>query len=384
MKFEMNAKVFRNITERASVVLLKNGAIETQNLLLIVADTNNQKIVVKAANLQSYVVVDTDKCNITKGGRTFVAFDAVKRLYNVDGYITVEASKDCFRVKNESKQSEVVALQNVNEIEFPTSDFNKVFQTDKNNVLETLDKLSCCLSSNESRHILNGFHLANNDNKVKIEACDGFRAAVRHTEWNCNSSFDFVVPSCIAKELKKVSANKKNEDVAFLYNKKYVQVVGEDFTYTTRLLDGTYPDLQKAFDIGNDTYSFTVSASSLCKIAEEYSKYFDKINPMFICKKDCSLIAAVVTPSFRTLDKLDVDEMNIPVNLRYAINPKYLQECAAIFGKDKITIEGDVRNNGSTPWVFYGQNGYVALVLPIRPKEGLVEEVEEFLSRFNN
>lgn len=193
-------------------------------------------MIIKAANLNSFVEIFSDDARVEEGGKIFVELENIKRLYNVIGEITVEATKNSIKVRSNKKQGEVYAFADLDEIAFPEIVSDKAFSADKDDMLETFSKLSCCLSGEESKPIFTGFNVAVNSGVDRIVSCDGYRAVMRKVEWNFNPVLNITIPGYIVKELSKVSANKCKENIEVFYNEKYAWFVGTDFTYTTRLL----------------------------------------------------------------------------------------------------------------------------------------------------
>ncbi len=384
MKFTIYSTEFKNITERAAVVCLKKGSPSVTSLLII-ADKENQRVIIKAANMNSYAEIYTDDVRVEEGGKIFVELENVKRLYNVVGEITVEATNNFIKVRSNKKQGEVYAFADLDEIAFPKIVSDKAFSADKDEMLETFSKLSCCLSGDESRPIFTGFNVAVNNSGVdrvdRIASCDGYRAVMRKVEWNFNPVLNITIPGYIVKELSKVSANKRKENVDVLYNDKFAWFVGTDFTYTTRLLEGKYFDIDKNFEIGYSTYGFEIPANILFSIAKEYSSFLKGTQiPMYVCYINGKLVTAAMSSHYKTSDVLEAENMHdIPENLRYAMNPMYVKDVLEIFEKDNIVIEADL-NNKFTPWFFKGDNGYTGLILPVRPKDDL-SDIEEFVAQ---
>ena len=380
MKFSIYSAEFKNITERAAVVCLKKGLSHVTSLLII-ADKENQRVIIKAANLNSFVEIFSDGVRVEEGGKIFVELENIKRLYNVVGEITVESTNNSIKVRSSKKQGEVYAFAELDEIAFPEIVSDKAFSADKDDMLETFSKLSCCLSGDESRPIFTGFNVAVNNSGVdRIVSCDGYRAVMRKVDWNFNPILNITIPGYIVKELSKVSANKRKENIEVFYNEKYAWFVGNDFTYTTRLLEGKYFDIDKNFESGYSTYGFEIPANVLFSIAKEYSGFLKGTQiPMYVCYINGKLVTAAMSSNYRTSDVLEAENMHdIPENLRYAMNPMYVKDVSEIFEKENIVIEADL-NNKYTAWFFKGDYGYTGLILPVKPREDL-SAIEEFVA----
>lgn len=373
MKFVIDSKEFKSVTERASVVCSKKGLFCLTSLFIIV-DKENQLITVKATNMDSFAEVYTDCVKVYESGKFYVELENLKRLYNVSGEITVESTENSVKVRSNKKQSEV-PTNSSDEIEFPSGVLNRCFSADKEEMLGTFSKLSCCLSTSDAKKIMTGFNIRNN----RIATCDGYRVAMRDVEWNFANGLNITIPRYVCKELSKVSANKREENIKVFCDDKIVRFVGFDFAYTTKLLEGVFFDVDTVMDFGDyPTYSFDVKADSLFAISKEYHTLLKNIQGfMYIFHINGKFVTVAMSPSYKTSDIVETEnENNVPDNLRYAFNPRLINDVAGIFGKQTITIES-VLNKGFTRWKFKGENGYSALVLPVMPKDDL-SDVENF------
>lgn len=378
MKFSIDSKEFKNITERAAVVCCKKG-ISSLTSILIIADAENQRVTIKATNLESYAEVFTDDVRVAESGNVFVEVDNLKRLYNVVGEIEVATTEKSIKVKSSKKQSEVYVGDN-DEIAFPSVTSDVAFMADKEDMIETFSKVACCLSVDDTRPILTGFNVATISGDNRIATCDGYRIAMRKVEWNFRDGLNITIPGKIVKELSKASSNKQTENLNVFADDKYVKFVGTDFAYTCRLLDGQYFDVDSVMDVGYSTYGFEIKAENLLTIAKEYGSFLKGTQiPMYVCYINGKIVTAAMNRDYKTSDVLEVEnERNIPENLRYALNPMFLKDAMTIFEKQNITVESDL-NGKFASWKFVGNNGYSALILPVRPREDL-SDIEEFVA----
>ena len=379
MKVIINAKDFKNITERTAVVCAKKSAFISLEGLFLTANKDTQEITVKASNAETYAEVHM-RAEVAEGGNAFIKCSDLKRLYNVTGEITLTAKEQFIRAKNSKKQSEVCTCE-VEEIAFPSIVFDRAFSADKEEMLDTFTKLSCYLSDNNRNPVLTGFNVASTKNSSRIISCDCCRIGRRKVEWDMPDGLNITIPGRIVKELAKVSANKCTENIDVFTNNKYVWFVGKDFTYTAHLLTGTYPDAEKNIDEAMP-HGFTTNATSLCSIAKEYMGIVKGTNmPMFVWYLNTGkLIAAVVNnDNYRTADVVEATVENIPKDFRHAFNPAYIKDATAIFGKKDVRVKFDVSRRFS-PWTFSGEDGYEVLVLPVNPGHAtIIEPLEEFV-----
>ena len=382
MKFTIDSATFKNITERASAVSNKTGFTVYETSVNLIADAESQKVIVKSTNLNAFAEVFTDNVSVQESGNVFVDVDDLKRLYNIIGDLTVESDGKTLLVRGSKKQGEVCATEQ-NNMDFPQVDGEMAFAADKEDMLDTFSKLSCCLESdmNGAKKLFAGFNVADVLCRPRIAALDGYRAAVRVTEWKYRIGLNITVPGYIVKELTKVSANKKTEEITVYASDKHARFVGSDFAYTTRLLKGKYLDIDSLLVLKEQTYAFEIAADKLFAVAKEYSGFLKKnTQPMFVAYRNGKFVAAAESSRYRTSDVLEVkNERNIPDDLLYGLNPNYLKDLMAIFGKQTVVIESVIRGASHNSWLIRGDNGYTALILPVRPLDDM-SNIEKLLA----
>ena len=367
MRFTIDSAEFKIITERAAIVSNKKGPVVYVTGINLIADAEKQKVTIRATNLTSYALVFTDAAVVKESGNVYIEAEDLRRLYNIVGDITVESDGKTLLVRSSKKQGEISA-STPKELLFPTTDENLAFAADKEDMLDTFSKLSCCLAGDE-RPPYTGFNVADVSFHHRIAALDGYRAAVRGIEWKFRDGLNITIPGFIVKELTKVSANKKEEEIAVYADEKYVRFVGLDFVYITRLLEGKYLDVDSLLVPKGATYKFEVKADKLFAIAKEYSGFLSKVKqPMFLCYKNGKYIAAAESLQYRTSDVLEIsNECGVPEDLIYSVNSHFLKDLMAIFGKETVVIESGLHGAEHNTWLIRGENGYSALILPVRP-----------------
>lgn len=387
MKFVIESKEFKNITERVASIRPKmRTAIEDK--LCIEADEKNQRVIISGANDNSFVEVFTDNVKVFEDGKGFVEVDILKRFYILSGEIIVEAAENTIKVYNSKKNSSGIIEKDDGAITYPEIVGNVAFTADKDDMVDTLQKLSCFLFNANDCDVKTGFNISVVFNKGRIMSCDGAKLGIREVDWNFSddySDLNITIPGYSAKELSKVSDNKRKGNIECFVTNKRVMFVGTDFTYTTRLLEGIYPDLDKIIKPMGSTYGFEVYSEDLFEIAKEYSTFL-KIrksvrSPMYFCHKDGKFLTVGISDKYSTSDMLTTKHHHdIPNDLRYAVNAALLKEIMSIFRKQIITVESNIEQNPRfSPWYFIGEKGYSALLMPIRASENEYNLVEDFI-----
>ena len=388
MKFNINAKVFKNITERVAIILNKKNMFPAFRTLVIETDNNMVKVFGTSDYLNSYVAVYTDDVDIIEAGIGYIDVQFLKRLYNITGEITVETFNGKLRISNFKKQSEVYTEPFDYTYMSDNQKKELLFKADKDDFLDTICKLTCCLSTNEQKPLFTGYNIVKKDEDISVVSCDAYKLMRRVTNWNGEREFNITIPN-ITKFFKKISDNKEEENISAYTDDKYIWIEGKDFTYIVNLLEGNYPDLTNNLYDENYDYWFDVDAKELMNIGKEYSDITKedcngKMRPMYMCFTKNGFNTAVITSNYITSDNVDVygNESNhlfynTPKEMIWAVNPRYIKDVMKVFGDNIITVHGG--NNKIKPWKFVDDNGYCAMILPVRDNETFVNAVKDFI-----
>lgn len=382
MKFEINSSEFKNITERAAVVAAKKG-IGYPNSLQITADKENNRVIIKTFNLDSFVEIYSTNAEVYEGGKIFVDIDNIKYLYNVPGYITVETMENSIRIKGERKQSEVKAEQGDEEYLIPGVSSDKCFAVDKEELLSTIKEMSCFVSGNDVNKLLATYHIDNKKGEKRVVVLDGHRILKKIVEWDFNQDIDINIPEyAMTKELPKVAANKyKTEKIKISYENKYIKFVGNDYTYITSLTEGKYYDIDSMLNASNySRYGFDVNANDLYNISKEYydtSK--GNKNLMIFYNGDGVIITGIMTKKYMTSDILEIKNgYDIPDKILNLFNPMYIMEFAKLFKDNTIHVES-IAGYKNPAWLFYG-GVFTGLVLPMSKLDKCdLDKIEKFI-----
>lgn len=390
MKFELNAKEFKNAADRAMAVMSKKPSLPVLDNLKITS--GDGVVIISASNLETFVDITVD-AHIIEPGEVYVDKASLVKVYGLSDYITIEANDRIFNVKNGKKCCEVatVKLGEEDYPKVPVADENVkcIFDESEKDLINTFVSMDCIRGKNSPRPILEGFNI--NGTEKRIAACDSFRLAVKRLRGNFyEPDFNITLPGDACVNLKKIGSNKRNCRVNVFYGKPsgctayFVFFKGIDFTYCCRVLEGDYLNISSVMNI-NKTYSFELCPEELENIAKEYSK--EKDSPMYIIKNDNKLYTTIVSTTYQTADALESIENidNMSDGYCFGANPSYVKDAMSLFKEDKVLAYGDVRTSETTggmisPICFENEE-YTALVLPVRTTAENAKNRMEFISK---
>lgn len=248
------------IAEKAQIVdSLQNAAAvaERRQTIPILANlrlkTCNGKLEVTATDLEIQIKTFSDLIEIEEEGETTVSARKMSELCrslpegeNVifslsNGKLTVSSSN--FHADFATISSDDFPEIEINEEQTPITLESSVLK-------RLLSKTSFSMASQDVRYYLNGMLLEIEGDKINGVATDGHRLAFSTATTN-SSDLDVrnILPRKAVLELSKLlSPNEGN--VELLIGASYVDIRSDNLSFSSKLIDGKYPDYNKVFPTG--------------------------------------------------------------------------------------------------------------------------------------
>lgn len=131
------------------------------------------------------------------------------------------------------------------------------FEIPQNSFKLLIDKTAFAMAQQDVRYYLNGLLMELNKNQIRLVATDGHRLAL--SEFNdsikVNLEKQIIIPRKGVLELSRLLAN-SDEPATVKISGNHIRVETEDFTFTSKLIDGKFPDYNRVIPVdGNKTLS---------------------------------------------------------------------------------------------------------------------------------
>ena len=248
------------ITEKVKIVdSLQNAAAvaERRQTIPILANlrlkTVDGKLEVTATDLEIQIKTFSDLIAIEEEGETTVSARKMSELCrslpegeNVsfslsNGKLTVRSSN--FHADFATISSDDFPEIEINEEQTPITVESDVLK-------RLLSKTSFSMASQDVRYYLNGMLLEIDGNKINGVATDGHRLAFSSAKINA-ADLDVrnILPRKAVLELSKLLSPDEGT-VELLIGASYVDIRSENLSFTSKLIDGKYPDYDKVFPTG--------------------------------------------------------------------------------------------------------------------------------------
>jgi DNA polymerase-3 subunit beta len=242
------------VERRQTLPVLANFMLSARDGRLTVTGTDMEVELI--SNVSADVSLDGE---ITVPARKLL--DIIKALpdgsvikFNVsDGKATLSAGRSRF------------TLSTLPASEFPATD--QVESLENMPVAEAvlkkmLDKTSFAMANQDVRYYLNGLLLDFNGQQLRAIATDGHRLAICDLDSQVAMADDrqLIVPRKGVMELSRMLSG-NDEEVTLAIGKNHIRLVKGDTTFTSKLIDGRFPDYKAVVPVGADKQILVDKAS---------------------------------------------------------------------------------------------------------------------------
>ena len=248
------------ITEKAQIVdSLQNAAAvaERRQTIPILANlrlkTVNGKLEVTATDLEIQIKTYSDLIEIQEEGETTVSARKMSELCRSlpeEENVNFSLSNGKLTVSSSNFHADFATIS---PDDFPEIEINEEQTpvTVESSVLKRLlSKTSFSMASQDVRYYLNGMLLEIEGNKINGVATDGHRLAFSSASTNsADLTVRNILPRKAVLELSKLLSPNKGS-VELLVGASYVDVRSENLSFSSKLIDGKYPDYNKVFPTG--------------------------------------------------------------------------------------------------------------------------------------
>nr|DAJ75506.1 MAG TPA: beta clamp protein [Bacteriophage sp.] len=374
MKFTMDAKELKTMMDRGMSVINKKTPAQSLTRLYFQVDENGI-VKVWGTDMEHYTEIRSDNAYMTSPGILGIDIDDVKIISKMNGEITLEdvTTEDMkvgkINIKCGKKTVTIPRYANT-DVFLPAMDETeaKIIGVKENWLLETITNLAKFTSNQETNKMMQTFNF--NTKAKRIEALDGYRIGMRSLEsqkiYNvADDEKDYVKLHNMCVPVFKKLMDKKSESEIIIYqDKKYIRIVGNDFIYVIRRIDGEYFKVDPMIKFYED-FKFVPERENILSVMK-YDLDLIKTagedrKPIVFHSKNGNLCTYAYTRKYEAFDELETSENNMKDDLYIGFNPRFLVDVFEIVDSDNPICLG---TNPKAPMMIYGSE-YSFLVLPI-------------------
>jgi DNA polymerase III subunit beta len=203
-------------------------------------------------------------------------------------------------------------------------------------------------ASDDSRPVLAGVQVVARDDKLSLAAADGFRMSLHHARLGqtVEQPLSIIVPARAMNELSRILGDAGDVvELTVSPNQSQLLVSLEDIWFTTRLIDGTFPDLSQI--IPKDWNTRTVVSREVlldaARRAAIFSRSANDVVRFDIAPASESLDMGRVTVTGNAADtgnnKDDVDAQVEGGEMQIAFNGRYLTDVLSVMRDPNVAFE---------------------------------------------
>ena len=223
-------------------------------------------------------------------------------------------------------------------------------------------KTSFAMSSDETRHVLNGTLFVIDNNSITAVATDGRRLALIKKELNQKIGFEkrIIIPSKTILELNKILS--EDQDLKLIFGENQILFQLQDITIISRLIEGEFPDYQEVIpkqikeeiSINREGFLSGVKRASLLTSPESQSIKIDVFKDRMVISKTAPNIG-------EARDEVNINYIGKEISIGF--NPHYLIDVLRNVDQEEIVME---LTGAENPGVIRTSDNYIYVVLPMQ------------------
>ena len=261
----------------------------------------------------------------------------------------------------------VFKINGLNALDYPTIDFSKPGDTVTmpcSMLKDIIEQTTFATALKETRPVLTGVNFRLDDHILRCTGTDSYRLAKKTFPFNVDGSFNVTIPSRTLNDVKATMLDQGEEVIEISLSDKKAQFNIEDMVLQTRLLDGTFPDVDRLIPSSFD-YVLSINRNELIRSIDRTT--FIRSDNMSINRLQCSENEVILTSKSQEIgesrENLDCTFKGNDLDISFSGN--YVIDAARALRGENITVNfsGDMR-----PFVLKDEDdeSVIQLVLPLR------------------
>lgn len=322
MKFETTTEMFAQATATANRFTERRANLPVLSCVLISAE--GSKIVLRATNLECGVEIVMPTKVATEGTVAAPASILSGFLNNARGkVVTVELKGEVLKVESERSSASIKTVPHEDFPILPRVSTDQSFSIKASDLVRAIRSVAYCASLSAVKPELQSVLLYGEAGKLIAVATDSFRLAEKQVPIKSGGSVpQLLVPARNAAELMRVLEGVSG-DIEVYYNENQLSTQAGDVYYTSRLLDGAFPNYRQILPKEFSTESLVLredmssALKSLSIFADKFAQVSVQIDPakksLFLSSRNPDVGEQISTVKAT----VDGDSVSISFNGRY-------------------------------------------------------------------
>ncbi len=322
------------------------GVVDRRQTLPILSNVhisiNQEKLSITGSDLEVELVGQTQLENAPKASHQITI--PGKKLMDI-----CKALPENAEIKLEHEKEQIIlrsgrsrfALSTLPAEDFPTleqKDDHLEFSIAQNQLRFLLARTAFSMAQQDVRYYLNGMLLEIKANQLRAVATDGHRLSLNTvtTKTSAEHRLQIIIPRKGVVELLRL-LDESEADVKIKVSSNHIKVFGENFVFTSKLIEGRFPDYERAIPkttpqlISIDREEFRKTLSRTAILANE------KFRGIRLTIKDKTLNISANNPEHEAAeDQISIDYSGETIEI--GLNVNYLLDILNITQSEKIKI----------------------------------------------
>ena len=258
-------------------------------------------------------------------------------------------------------------------ITLPASDFPQTneqedsfsFELPQGNLRYIIERTSFAMAQQDVRYYLNGLLLEAGPGRLRAVATDGHRLALCDTEAAIENDtpHQVIVPRKGVLELARLMSD-ESASVKISLGANYIRAAGDDFTFTSKLVDGKFPDYDRVLPRGGDKL-VTAQRQQLREALNRASILSNEKYRGIRLQFDQNLLSAQANNPEQEAaeEEITIDYNNSPLDIGF--NVSYLLDVLSVMTSSEIRMT--LSDSNSSALLQEGDNSNSSyVVMPMR------------------
>lgn len=349
--------VGRIISNSATLPILNNILIKTENGLLTVLSTNLE-----------IAIITHIRCKIEEEGEVTVMAKTIMDLVNnlPNKNIILETKDNQMVLETENYHTTIKTLPAEEFPLIPQLETEENFTISSELLKSSLDQVIFAVSKNQTQPEISGVLINLSDEGMKVVATDRYRLAEKKIplQKKITGQHDIIVPQRTLTELSRLIGNNEGE-VKISFNNTQIALSFESTQIISRLIDGQYPDYKQIIpaDFSTEVLVDRMELVSALRAGGVFSQSTNSISFDYSAEKQTlSLVAESPELGKSVVDlncKIQGQDGSVLLNFHYIL------DCLQSIDAEQVVVK---IINDSSPSIIIpeGSTDYIYLVMPIK------------------
>jgi len=238
-------------------------------------------------------------------------------------------------------------------------------KVEQGKIREMIRKTGYAVSSDESRHTLNGIYVDAEEDKIKMVATDGRRLALVEEEIEGGSKANFILPTKAVAELQRMLQTEGEVEIGVGETHaefKIPQGNGETVKIHSKLVEGNFPNYKQVIPSESKERITVVREELLHALRRADQITSEKANSVKLKFGENNLSINANTPDIGSGQESIAIQYKGP-EIEVAFNPVYLMDPLKILEGDEIYVE---LTDSLSPGVIKSNTPFLYVLMPMR------------------